>query len=211
MSLIKNIYLKKKSFVLDIPEVQLSEKGITLLSGPSGSGKSLFMQVLMGLELPKNKWSWIFEGQNLANMKPPDRRLGVVFQNLELFPHLTARDNILFHAKARKIQSDVYNKKLQTFLEIAKIQHRLDHKISELSGGERQRVAILRALIGEPRILLLDEPFSSLDEALKKDLRIFLKELIENENIPCLLVSHDLRDREIASKVLYIENGKISS
>ena len=193
MSLVENLYYEYEKFKLDIPSWKILDEGITVLWGDSGEGKTTIFRILIGLEkCPKLKWS--FHGVDLAKLSVPERRLGVVFQNLELFPHMTAMQNILFAAEARKVVSSIYEKKLSRWMDILKMQKFIDQKASTLSGGEKQRVALVRAMIGEPRMLLLDEPFSSLDEGLRQESRELLKNLLKEEKISTLLITHDKRD-----------------
>jgi sulfate transport system ATP-binding protein/putative spermidine/putrescine transport system ATP-binding protein len=197
MSLVKKINIHYDDFHLQIDELEIPDQGITLIQGPSGAGKTTFLRILMGLDpLVGSNFEWIFNGEDLAKKNPPDRKLGVVFQGGELFPHMTVKENILFHALARKIPKDVYTKKLEQYVKIAKLENKLNQKASTLSGGEKQRVALLRALIGQPKILLLDEPFSALDPALRTELKTFLKEIVKIDAKPCLIVSHDEKDAD---------------
>jgi ABC-type sugar transport system ATPase subunit len=208
MSLVKNINIQYDDFHLVVDRLEIPDNGITLIQGPSGAGKTTFLRILMGLE--KANFEWDFKGEDLAALAPPDRKLGVVFQGAELFQHMSVKENILFHAQARKIPKEIYSKKLDTYLNIAKLENKLNQKASTISGGERQRVALLRALIGEPKILLLDEPFSALDPVLKMDLKVFLKEIVKISSQPCLIVSHDEKDADdLAEYVIIFEEGKI--
>lgn len=213
MSTVKQIDIKYENFHLFVDQLEIPDQGITLIQGPSGSGKTTFLRILMGLDQTarKNKkFQWIFKGEDLAQLSPRARKLGVVFQGGELFPHMTVRENILFHAEARNIPENARPKILEQYLKIAKMEHKADQKASTLSGGEKQRVALLRALIGHPQILLLDEPFSALDPAIKKDLKEFLKEIVKIDSQPCLIVSHDEKDADdLADYVIIFENGKI--
>ena len=213
MSVVKKIDMKYDNFHLFVDQLEIPDQGITLIQGPSGSGKTTFLRILMGLDQSagKNKkFEWIFKGENLAQLSPRDRKLGVVFQGGELFPHMTVSENILFHAEARNIPEKSRPKILAEYLKIAKMEHKANQKASTLSGGEKQRVALLRALIGHPQILILDEPFSALDPALKKDLKEFLKEIVKIDSQPCLIVSHDEKDADdLADYVIIFENGKI--
>src|SRR5436190_178235 len=118
MSLVKNINIQYDDFHLVVDRLEIPDKGITLIQGPSGAGKTTFLRILMGLE--KANFEWDFKGENLAALAPPDRKLGVVFQGAELFQHMSVKENILFHAQARKIPKEIYSKKLDTYLKIAK-------------------------------------------------------------------------------------------
>jgi ABC-type sugar transport system ATPase subunit len=209
MSLIKNLCKDYGDFKLDIQSWEIPDSGVSALWGPSGAGKTSVFKILTGLEECEN-WSWQFQNNDLAIIPPPQRRLGVVFQNYELFPHLTGRENILFAAEARKIKKSVAEDRLNTFSKKLKLENFLDRKASLLSGGEKQRTALARALMGEPRMLLLDEPFSALDEENKAEARQLVKSIIEEQNIPVLLITHDRADVDfLAGKVFQIQNGKL--
>lgn len=209
MSLVENLRREYDGFKIEIPRWEILDKGVTVLWGPSGSGKTSIFRVLLGLEeCPGMKWD--FQGENLACLKPPERRLGVVFQSLDLFPHMTAEENILFAARARKIDSQKVSKKIRDFKSQLQMESFFERKASVLSGGEKQRVALARALIGEPRLLLLDEPFSALDQELREESRRLLKTVVDVEGIPTLLVTHDQRDVEVlANKVTKITSGHL--
>lgn len=198
-------------FTLDIPRWEILDKGVTVLWGPSGSGKTSVFRILLGLE-PCPGMVWNFKGEDIASLKTPDRRMGVVFQTLDIFPHMTAKENILFAAKARKVDSTKAISRLKHLVEVLLMESFLERKASFLSGGEKQRVALARALMGEPRVLLLDEPFSALDQELRDESRRLVKTVIETEDIPTILVTHDQRDVEIlGNKVSKIKNGRLIS
>lgn len=202
---------REPEFVLDIPRWEILDKGVTVLWGPSGSGKTSVFRILLGLE-PCPGMVWNFKGVDLTKLQTPDRRMGVVFQTLDLFPHMTAKENILFSAKARKVETGKAHGKLGHLADVLQMNSFMDRKASVLSGGEKQRVAIARAMMGEPRLLLLDEPFSALDQELREESRRLLKSVIEAEEIPTLLVTHDQRDVEVlANKVSKIKNGRLIS
>lgn len=209
MSYVENLRRDFGDFKLDIARWEILDEGVTVLWGASGSGKTSVFRVLLGLEsCPEMKW--IFHGEDIAQLKTPQRRLGVVFQTLDLFPHMTAEENILFAAKARQVETRAAEKKLKELKEELQMSPFFHRKAVVLSGGEKQRVAIARAIIGEPRILLLDEPFSALDQDLRDDSRRLLKRVIDAEKIPTLLVTHDPRDVEVlAKKVSKLSAGKI--
>ncbi len=209
MSLVENLVYEYGSFKLAIPLWKILDQGITVLSGDSGAGKTTILRILLGLEKCSGlKWS--FDGIDLAKLSVPEKKLGVVFQSLELFPHMTARQNILFAAEARKVSEERYEKKLNHWSETLQMKKFLDQKAGTLSGGEKQRVALVRAMISEPRMLLLDEAFSSLDEKLRQESREALKVLLKEEKIPALLITHDRQDIEaLADKVSVLKEGRI--
>lgn len=209
MSLVKNLIRKYDDFLIEIPEWEILDEGVTVLMGPSGSGKTSVFRILLGLEeCPGLVWD--FKGIDLAQLKTPERRLGVVFQTLDLFPHMSARENILFAAKARKISETKVKIRMTQLIEELQMEKFIHRKADVLSGGEKQRVAIARAIMGEPRLLLLDEPFSALDQELREESRKLLKTVIATEKIPTLLVTHDPRDVEVlANKVTKISEGRL--
>lgn len=209
MSLVKNLIRKYDDFLIEIPEWEILDEGVTVLMGPSGSGKTSVFRILLGLEeCPGLVWD--FKGIDLAQLKTPERRLGVVFQTLDLFPHMSARENILFAAKARKISEIKVEIRMTQLIEELQMEKFIHRKADVLSGGEKQRVAIARAIMGEPRLLLLDEPFSALDQELREEGRKLLKTVIATEKIPTLLVTHDPRDVEVlGNKVTKISEGRL--
>lgn len=209
MSLIKNLFYKIGHFQLNVPEWAFSDEGVTALTGDSGSGKTTILKILCGL-VPCPQLSWKFQGQDLAQLPPPDRKLGVCFQDLRLFPHLTARENILFAIQARGVLFKERKKDFEEMINFLGLENSLDLFISELSGGEKQRVALARALIVKPKILLLDEPFSYLDANNKRQARRLTRDLVKKYSIPLLLISHDREDiKDLANEEFYLDQGKI--
>jgi len=209
VSLVENLVYKYDSFQLNIPRWEILDQGTTVLWGASGEGKTTVLRVLIGLEkCPGMKWD--FQGIDLSKLSVPEKKLGVVFQTLELFPHMSARRNILFAAEARRVDESKCEKKLSHWIDVLQMKKFIDQPAATLSGGEKQRVALVRALIGEPRLLLLDEPFSSLDENLRQESRDIVKNLLAEEKIPALLITHDRRDVEfLADKVSTLKQGRI--
>lgn len=209
MSLVENLFYSYGDFKIEIPQLVIAETGVTALWGPSGSGKTTIFRILLGL-IPCEDLKWSYQDLDLAKLSIPEKRIGVVFQSLELFPHLTARENLLFAAKARNIAKETTEQAIANFTEELNMHSFIKRPVTQLSGGEKQRVAIARALIGEPRFLFLDEPFSALDEALKDEARALIKSIIAKHKIPTLLITHDRRDLDVlANKVYELNNGKI--
>lgn len=211
MSFVENLIVNMKDFHLEVPRWEILDHGVTALLGPSGSGKSTIFQVLLGLQ-PCRSLRWIVDGIDLASLPVRERRLGVVFQSYDLFPHLSARGNIDFAAEARGLSQSERKGLMEELIQELRMESFIDRKASQCSGGEKQRVAIARALIGRPRILLLDEPFSALDEELREEARTLLKSIIKRHRIPTILVTHDPRDvKALANKITEIRDGKLIS
>lgn len=209
MSLVENIDRHWNGFHLRVPRWEILDQGITALKGPSGSGKSSLFRILLGLESCPG-YHWHFQGLDLAQLSVREKRLGVVFQDYELFTHLSAKKNILFAAEARGLTKTETETLFQRLVSDLKMESFLDRRVSLCSGGEKQRIALARALIGKPRLLLLDEPFSALDEELRVESRRLVKEIIHQYEIPAVLVTHDQRDVEdLADKVTHILQGAL--
>lgn len=196
-------------FRLDIPRWEIADSGVTALWGPSGAGKTSVFRCLLGLE-PVPSMSWDFQGVDIAKLSVSERRLGVVFQNYELFPHMTAAENIMFAAQSRRISSDEFRAKIKELVVTLNLESCFERRASLLSGGERQRVALARALIGKPRMLLLDEPFAALDSDLRASARSLVKSVVSAAGIPVILITHDRADLDaLANHVVEIRDGKL--
>lgn len=212
MSHIKNLFLKFDNFELDIPELIIPETGVTAISGRSGAGKTTFMQTLIGQHRP-DYWQWTFKDERLDLLEISERRLGVVFQSYDLFPHLTAEENILLilNARHQKITNrSIAHNQLTKYKSQLDLKSCWNTKAEKLSGGEKQRVALLRALISNPRILLLDEPFSALDIDMRAEARQLLKDVVSQLETPVYLITHDPEEvRNLAQQVIQIDNGRI--
>lgn len=209
MSVVEGLVQNYPGFTLEIPRWEIADHGITALWGPSGSGKTTAFRILMGLD-PCSTLRWNFKGEDLAKLSPPDRHLGVVFQTLELFPHMSGEENILFAARARKLDDGEARSRLKALSDDLALGSCLQRRASVLSGGEAQRVALARAVIAHPRFLFLDEPFSSLDSQLKTEARALVKNLIQKLAIPTLLITHDEQDlAALASSVVRLRDGRL--
>lgn len=211
MFCIKNLFIKLDNFELRVDELNLPHKGIIGLQGPSGSGKTSFLNVLIGLQNPVG-WTWNFNDERMDLLEMNQRRFGVVFQGYDLFPHLTAEENVLLVMRARHAFAKKEWHQCVDELETLKIKLGLQScwktAAADLSGGERQRVALVRALVSNSRLLLLDEPFSALDNENKNKARQILKDVALNTDTPIILVTHDNADIEgLASVCLKIEDG----
>ena len=210
MSLISNIFVDFGHFQLDIPKLSLSDQGITAIVGPSGSGKTTFLKVLLGVQKCP-AFSWMFNGKDLAKLSPQKRKLGIVFQDSDIFPHKTVEDNMRFAGKPRHKSKQGLEDLFEKVVRALDIAHLLQQKAGCLSGGERQRLAIANALMNCPQILLLDEPFSSLDDQRHNIARSLIRRLVKDLDIPTVIVTHDVKDiNEMAHLVITLSKGKMT-
>ena len=184
--------------------------------GPSGSGKTTLLRLIAGLERPDLGAIWIDDRQVAGNgrqMVPAyERRVGLVFQDLALWPHLTVRDNLGFVVdSARILESENVLARIDEALNACRVDPRLAERYPhELSGGEQQRVALARALAGNPRVLLLDEPFSSLDTELRATLRQEFAALQTQLGLTTIYVTHDVDEAAaLATRAVMMRDGRI--
>lgn len=186
------------------------QKGeIVAITGESGCGKTTLLRLIAGLEIP-DEGTITIHNQIVAGkttwIKPEKRHVGMVFQDYALFPHLNIRENIAFGLNKEKNKNQIINEIL-FLVGLKGYENRYPH---ELSGGQQQRVALARALAPQPALLLLDEPFSNLDEMLKEQVRKDLLQIIRQTAITTLLVTHDVKDAlAIADRVAVMQQGKL--
>jgi molybdate transport system ATP-binding protein len=192
-------------------DVNLPSRGITALFGRSGAGKSSVVNLLAGLLEPaegfvKVNGEVLFDSAAGLSMPPEQRRLGYVFQEGRLFPHLSVRGNLLFgHRRIPSAERRIAVDEVVALLDIAPL---LERRPRDLSGGEKQRVAIGRALLANPKLLLMDEPLASLDAARKNEIIPFIEKLRDSFGIPIVYVTHDLNEIvRLADRVVLMSNG----
>tara|TARA_B100000745_G_C20120301_1_gene383584 strand:- start:436 stop:1398 length:963 start_codon:yes stop_codon:yes gene_type:complete len=204
---VKNLvkYYNKELPIIRKLEFSVKKGEIISFLGESGSGKTTFLKCIAGLEK-------IHSGSILLNnvvlndkgifVKPQDRKIGFVFQDYPLFPHLNLEENIVFNLDKK------YHKNLDYILTLTGLKYFVSRYPHELSGGEQQRTCVARALIREPELLLLDEPFSNLDSAIKQSMREEIYKIIKETNTTTILVTHDINDSlNIADKILIFKAG----
>jgi ABC-type sulfate/molybdate transport systems ATPase subunit len=194
--------------VLNNINLSVAKGELFVLLGPSGAGKSTLLQTIAGL-LPY-QGSIFFNGNCIDRRVPHQRRVGYLFQDLLLFPHLTIKRNLLLAMVHLKTRRRIGEQKACDLLSQFRIEHIADRLPGQVSGGEKQRAALARAIATEPRILLLDEPFSSLDEHNAKHLRNELKKHQCYFGITTLFVTHNHSEaRELADRVGVIRDGRV--
>lgn len=202
----KNVVLKDISF-------NISKGDIISIVGPSGSGKSTLLRCLNFIEKP-NSGNIIFEGISLMDRKTDlslvRQKLGMVFQQFNLFPHLTVIENIILAPVKLKLMDEVTaRKKALDLLDTINLKDKAEHYPNELSGGQKQRVAIIRTLIMEPDIILFDEPTSALDPEMVGEVLELIKKVADTGKT-MIIVSHEMNFVEnVANRVLFLEDGKI--
>lgn len=185
--------------------------GITAFAGPSGSGKSLTLAAIAGLVRPVSghiaiDGQHVFDSSTNIHVRTQDRHIGMVFQLPSLLSHRSALDNVALAVVNEK--KSVRREKAREWLHRVGADRLTSRDTRELSGGERQRVALARALVNGSRVLLLDEPFSALDLESRAELRALVIDLVQQENLTAVLVSHDIEDiAEMASTVVLFEPG----
>lgn len=197
-----NLILEKISFQVPIGQV-------LVILGNSGAGKSKLLEVVAGLS--KNRTGRIiYGGRDLSRLEPQSRKIGFVFQDYALFPHMTAAENILFGLKARQASISEQEKWLKLVAVELKIDHLLKRFPAELSGGQQQRVALARCMVLRPEILLLDEPLSALDAASRERLVMLMKKIQKKYRVTMLYVTHDHNEaRFMGDQVLVIDQGRV--
>ncbi|MGM0398344.1 MAG: ABC transporter ATP-binding protein [Halobacteriota archaeon] len=177
------------------------ESGVTAVIGPSGSGKSTLLQLIAGFERP-DTGTITLDGRRIDRLPPEDRQVGMVFQNYALFPHLTVEENLAFGAAPTADVAET--------TEMLAITDLLDRRPETLSGGEKQRVALARALVSDPAVLLLDEPLASLDAPIRRRLRLELRDVLADLDVPVVYVTHDQDEAAVVGdRLAIVHDGSI--
>ncbi|MDO4488508.1 MAG: sn-glycerol-3-phosphate ABC transporter ATP-binding protein UgpC [Eubacteriales bacterium] len=193
-----------QEFSLDI-----ADREFVVLVGPSGCGKSTTLRMVAGLE--EISGGELYIGDRLVNdVAPKDRDIAMVFQNYALYPHMSVYDNMAFSLKLRKLPKDEIDKKVKEAAEILGITEYLDRKPKALSGGQRQRVAIGRAIVRDPKVLLMDEPLSNLDAKLRNQMRAELIKLRQRITTTFIYVTHDQTEAmTLGDRIVIMRDGFI--
>jgi len=179
------------------------------LVGPSGCGKTTTLRLIAGLESP-DSGSVALAGVVVNDVAPKDRAVAMVFQRDALFPHLTARENLGLGLKLRGVAREEIQQRVASVAAVLEIEDCLHRKPGELSGGQRQRVALGRALVRQPKVLLLDEPFAHLDAPLRRELRRELLRLHREQNLTTILVTHDQAEAlALGQRVAVMNRGRL--
>ena len=203
-----NVVLDKQSILKDV-SLEVRDGEFLSLLGPSGCGKSTMLKTIAGL-LPVSGGEIFLGDQEVSHVPTHRRGAVVVFQDLRMFPHMTAAENVAFPLKMRGVAKKERLKIAAEYLKKVQLEGREDQAVSKMSGGQQQRVALARALAAKPKLLLLDEPFSALDENLREDMRLLVKRLQQELGVTTVLVTHDrVEALSMSDRVALMFDGRI--
>jgi spermidine/putrescine transport system ATP-binding protein len=205
-----NSITKKYDGEIVLDDITLSVKRnefVTLL-GPSGCGKTTMLRMIGGFETPSSGEIY-FDGSLINNIPPFKRQLNTVFQKYALFPHMNVFENIAFGLRIQKMDESLIENKVNKMLELFNLKNYGKRKITQLSGGQQQRIAIARALVNEPKVLLLDEPLGALDLKLRKEMQQELKAMQKRIGITFIYVTHDQEEALTMSDTIVVMNDGI--
>ena len=189
--------------------LDVADKEFIVLVGPSGCGKSTTLRMVAGLE-EISEGELLIDGKLMNDVEPKDRDIAMVFQSYALYPHMTVYENMAFPLKLRKMSKEEIDKRVREAAEILDITQYLERKPKALSGGQRQRVAIGRAIVREPKVLLMDEPLSNLDTKLRNQMRAEIIKLREKINTTFLYVTHDQTEAmTLGDRIVIMKDGFI--
>lgn len=207
---LKNINKSFKDFkASNDVNFSIEEGKLIGLLGPSGSGKTTILRMIAGLETP-DSGDIIIGGTRVNDIPAGKRGIGFVFQNYALFRHMTVFDNIAFGLQVQKKDKKFIKNRVQELIELVGLKGFEKRYPHQLSGGQRQRVAFARALAPNPKLLLLDEPFAAIDAKVRKELRSWLKEMVEKLGITSIFVTHDQEEAvEVADEIIVTNRGRI--
>ena len=190
--------------------LQLGENEFISVLGPSGCGKSTLLRLIAGLEVPSTGQVFLHDKEisgKKISLPPEHRKFGMIFQDFALFPHLSIEDNIAFGvngSSSEKLQ------KVKELLKLVDLSHLIKIMPHQISGGEQQRIAVARALAPNPRLILMDEPFSNLDNQLRQQLRLEIRDILKQEGVATILVTHDQVEAiTFSDSVLLMREGKL--
>src|SRR5579862_1013859 len=189
--------------------LEVQEGEFLTLLGPSGCGKTTLLRLISGFEQPTQGTIFI-DNKDVSGLAPHKRHVHTVFQSYALFPHMTVFENVAFGLRCQKVANAEIKQRVHDVLKMVKLEKYAERKPNQLSGGQQQRVAIARAAVNRPRVLLLDEPLSSLDYRLRKTMQIELKQLQRTLGITFIFVTHDQEEAlSMSDRVVVMQEGSI--
>ncbi len=205
---VEEISINFKNFSLGPISFNMKKEKRLVIMGKSGSGKTTLLKTILGILVP-DRGRIILNGKDITYLPPQKRKMAIVTQDPLLFPHLKVEDNVSFGIISEKKDKKKYTEEIMKIVHISHLRGRMP---KTLSGGEKQRVAIARALFIQPELLLLDEPFSSLDEELRNTMRDEVLRLQKELNFSMILVTHNKKEAQyLGERIVFLENGRILS
>ena len=214
----KKKIIQFKNIVKSFEDGQVVLKGVSLdiyenefvtLLGPSGCGKTTLLRILGGFLQP-SEGKVLFDGEDIVSVPPYKREINTVFQKYALFPHMDVYDNIAFGLTLKKEPKDVIEQKVMRMLRLVSLEDYAHRNVTELSGGQQQRIAIARALVNEPSVLLLDEPLGALDLKLRKEMQQELKYIQQEVGITAIYVTHDQSEAmALSDRIIIMRSGVV--
>lgn len=200
----------EKSFgdhkVLDGINLEVEKGQLVTLLGPSGCGKSTLLRCLAGLETVTSGRVYL-EDEDITEKNPKDRDIGMVFQQYSLFPNMDVAQNVAFGLKMKKLPKAEIDQRVREMVEIVGLADHLHHYPSEMSGGQQQRAALARAMVTNPKVLLLDEPLSAIDALLRRSLQVEIRRIQKELNMTAIFVTHDQDEAMVMSDVIHLMHG----
>src|SRR5271165_7259327 len=199
----------RDSVVLDRVTLELEPGEIVCVFGPSGSGKTVLLRLIAGVETC-DSGTIALAGRDVTEAPPESRGVGMAFQNFALLPHMSAFDNVASALTARRAPPKVIREKVQKVAALLKIEHVLGHEPRELSNGQKQRTALARALVADPKILLLDDPLRNVDAKLRYEMRLELPPLLKQLGSTVLYVTQDFKEAmALGDRIAVLLDGQI--
>ncbi len=197
------------NLILDDINLKIEKGKFLSLVGPSGCGKTTLLRIISGLEASE-KGNIVLNGNDITDLAPQKRKLGIVFQNYALFPNMDVYDNIAYGLRVKKTDEKIISKRINDILEKISLSSKIKSKVSSLSGGEQQRISLARVLVNEPDLILFDEPLSNLDHFIRIETRNEIKRLQSELNITSVYVTHDQSEAlSISDTIAVMSKGKI--
>jgi putative spermidine/putrescine transport system ATP-binding protein len=195
--------------VVDALDLAVERGEFVSLLGPSGSGKTTLLMMLAGFEAPTGGAIRV-DGRRVEGLPPHRREMGVVFQNYALFPHMSVADNLAFPLRMRRMPRAERTARVARALDLVRLGHLADRRPAQLSGGQQQRIALARALVYEPKVVLMDEPLSALDKQLREHMQLEIRALHRTLGLTVLFVTHDQDEAlTMSDRVAVLNHGRI--
>jgi len=206
---LRKAYAGRQPAAVDGLDLELPPGGLTALLGPSGCGKTTTLKMVAGLVTP-DAGDVRLDGRSIVSLPPEKRPVAMVFQKPLLFPHLSAGDNVAFGLRMRRVPLSARRSRVADMLDLVQLPQLGGRRVDELSGGQEQRVSLARALVTDPQLLLLDEPFSQLDAGLRAEMRALVRHVQRDTGVTTLFVTHDQQEAiDLADRVALMFDGRV--